>query len=271
MDVLSCKRFRNVEKTDEKDKKGIKMYRFFAEPETCMGETIRITGEDWNHIRNVLRLKCGEQITISNGTDREYICEIMEFTDTEVVTRIIDVQGSNAELTTEITLYQGFPKGDKLELIIQKAVELGVVRIVPVLTRRSVVKLEEKKAARKVERYNAIALSAAKQSKRGMIPVVGPVLSFSDALTDAKRLDMLLMPYEDAEGIEHSRSVIQQVKGKRSLGIFIGPEGGFDQQEVAEAKAAGAECITLGHRILRTETAGMTILSILMFELEEDR
>lgn len=246
------------------------MYRFFAEPEACMGENIRITGEDWNHIRNVLRLKSGEQITVSNGADREYICEIVEFTDREVITRIVDVMGSSAELPTEITLYQGFPKGDKLEFIIQKAAELGAVRIVPVITRRSVVKLDEKKAARKVERYNAIVLSAAKQSKRGRIPVVEPVISFSDALEDAKNLDMKLIPYEDAEGMEHSRSVIRQVKGKHSLGIFIGPEGGFDVQEVEAAKAIGAECITLGHRILRTETAGMTILSILMFELDAD-
>ena len=246
------------------------MYRFFAEPEACVGEKIRIAGEDWNHIRNVLRLKCGEQITVSNGADREYICEIVEFTDREVITRIVDVMGSSAELPTEITLYQGFPKGDKLEFIIQKAVELGAVRIVPVLTRRSVVKLDEKKAARKVERYNAIALSAAKQSKRGRIPVVEPVMSFADALADAKKLDMKLIPYEDAEGMEHSRSVIHQAKGKHSLGIFIGPEGGFEEQEVEAAKAIGAECITLGHRILRTETAGMTVLSILMFELDAD-
>lgn len=246
------------------------MYRFFVEPEACVGESIRIAGEDWNHIRNVLRLKCGEQVTVSNGADREYICEIMEFTNSEVITRIVDVMGSSAELPAEITLYQGFPKGDKLEFIIQKAVELGAARIVPVLTRRSVVKLDEKKAVRKVERYNAIALSAAKQSKRGRIPVVEPVMSFTDALSDAKKLDMNLLPYEDAEGMEHSRSVIHQVKGKRSLGIFIGPEGGFEQQEVEAAKAIGAECITLGHRILRTETAGMTILSILMFELDTD-
>lgn len=235
-----------------------------------MGETIRISGEDWNHIRNVLRLKCGESIAVSNGTDREYICEIMEFTDREVVTRIIDVMGSNAELPAEITLYQGFPKGDKLEFIIQKAVELGAVRIVPVLTRRSVVRLDEKKAVRKVERYNAIALSAAKQSKRGRIPVVEPVMSFTDALEDAKKLDMNLIPYEEAEGMEHSRSVIHQAQGKRSIGIFIGPEGGFEEEEVEAAKTIGAACITLGHRILRTETAGMTMLSILMFELDTD-
>lgn len=246
------------------------MYRFFVESEACKGERIRIVGEDWNHIKNVLRLKCGEQIMVSNGIDREYICEIKEYGETEVMVQVLDVLGLSKELPTKITLYQGFPKSDKLELIIQKAVELGAVRIVPVMTKRSIVKLDEKKAARKIERYNAIALSAAKQSKRSIIPQVADVMSFSEALEDAKSLDMNLIPYEEAKGIRHSRDVIRQVSGKRSLGIFIGPEGGFEEQEIAAAKAMGAQCITLGNRILRTETAGMTLLSILMFELEEE-
>lgn len=246
------------------------MYRFFAAPESCYGETISITGEDYNHIKHVLRLRCGEKITISNGTDREYLCEIVEYTDMEVIAKIEDVFGSNAELPTEITLYQGYPKADKLELIIQKAVELGAVRIVPVMTKRSIVKLDEKKAVKKVERFNAIALSAAKQSKRGIIPVVDRVMTYTEALEDAKKLSMNLIPYEDAKGIAHSKEVIQRVNGKKSLGIFIGPEGGFEGEEIEAAKAIGAECITLGHRILRTETAGMTVLSIIMFELERD-
>lgn len=246
------------------------MYRFFVEPEACRGDNIRISGDDWNHIKNVLRLKCGEMITVSDGTEREYVCEIVEYTDAEVVARIVDVLDSSAELPTAITLYQGFPKGDKLELIIQKAVELGVVRIVPVMTKRTIVKLDAKKEQKKLERYNAIALSAAKQSKRGVIPVVDRVMTFREALEDAKQLDMNLIPYEDARGMQHSKEVIGQVPGKKSLGIFIGPEGGFEEAEVEAAKAIGAECITLGHRILRTETAGMTVLSIVMFELEQE-
>ena len=138
------------------------------------------------------------------------------------------------------------------------------------MTRRTIVKLDERKADKKVERFNAIALSAAKQSKRAVIPVVERVMTWKEALRDAEGLDMNIIPYEDAKGITHSRDVIQSIRGKQSLGIFIGPEGGFDEQEVEEAKAIGAECITLGHRILRTETAGMTTLSIVMFELEED-
>lgn len=246
------------------------MYRFFVEPEACKGETILISGSDWNHMKNVLRLKTGEQIRISDGTDREYICEIQAYTSTEAVVKIVDVLGCSAELPVAITLYQGYPKADKLELIIQKAVELGAVRIVPVMTKRSVVKLDEKKAAKRLERYNAIALSAAKQSGRGVIPVVDRIMSFTEALEDAGSLEMNLIPYEDARGIEYARRVLRQIPGRKSLGIFIGPEGGFEEQEIAAAKAIGAECITLGHRILRTETAGMALLSILMFELETD-
>lgn len=246
------------------------MYRFFIEPEACKDDFVRLSGGERNHIKNVLRLKVGETITVCTGEDREYICEILEYTDTEVVARIVDILGTNGELPVEITLYQGLPKSDKLELIIQKAVELGAVRIVPVITKRTVVKLDSGKAAKRVERYNTIALSAAKQSKRNIIPQVDRVMTFTEALEDAKHLDMNLIPYEEAKGIQHSKEVIRKVAGKQSLGIFIGPEGGFAEEEIEVAKDIGAECITLGHRILRTETAGLAILSILMFELEQD-
>ena len=157
-----------------------------------------------------------------------------------------------------------------MELIIQKAVELGAAEIVPMATKRAVVKLDAKKAAKKVQRWNEIAKSAAKQSKRGLIPEVKPVMSFKEAVEYGKSMDMLLIPYEDAKGIAHSREVVETVKDKKSLGIYIGPEGGFPEEEVSFAMKAGAEPVTLGHRILRTETAGMTLLSILMFMLEED-
>ena len=158
-----------------------------------------------------------------------------------------------------------------MELIIQKTVELGVTRIVPVMTKRTVVKLDDKKAKKKTERYNMIAESAAKQSGRGMIPEVTMPVSFAEAVSMAEKLDMNIIPYEEAEGVEYSRNIIKSIKGKKSLGIFIGPEGGFAREEVEKALDAGASAITLGHRILRTETAGMAVISIIMFELEEDR
>ncbi len=248
------------------------MNRFFVDdPGAFSDRSVVITGEDVNHVKNVLRLKENDELIVSDGRGRDYHCRISGITNEEVVADICDICDNFSELSTEITLFQGFPKGDKMELIIQKTVELGVTRIVPVMTKRTVVKLDDKKAKKKTERYNMIAESAAKQSGRGMIPEVTMPVSFAEAVSMAEKLDMNIIPYEEAEGVEYSRNIIKSIKGKKSLGIFIGPEGGFAREEVEKALDAGASAITLGHRILRTETAGMAVVSIIMFELEEDR
>lgn len=248
------------------------MNRFFVDdPGAFSDRSVVITGEDVNHVKNVLRLKENDELIVSDGRGRDYHCRISGITNEEVVADICDICDNFSELSTEITLFQGFPKGDKMELIIQKTVELGVTRIVPVMTKRTVVKLDDKKAKKKTERYNMIAESAAKQSGRGMIPEVTMPISFAEAVSMAEKLDMNIIPYEEAEGVEYSRNIIKSIKGKKSLGIFIGPEGGFAREEVEKALDAGASAITLGHRILRTETAGMAVISIIMFELEEDR
>jgi 16S rRNA (uracil1498-N3)-methyltransferase len=247
------------------------MNRFFVDVDgRSLGQSIDITGEDVNHIKNVLRLKMNEQIIISDGRGRDYHCRISGIGNEKIVAQIEDVCDNFSELPTEITLFQGFPKSDKMELIIQKTVELGVVRIVPVMTKRTIVKLEDKKAAKKIERYNGIALSAAKQSGRGIVPEVTMPVSFKEALDMATTFDMNIIPYEEAEGMEYSRKVINDIKGKKTLGIFIGPEGGFAREEVEEAINTGVIPITLGHRILRTETAGMAVMSIIMYELDSD-
>jgi 16S rRNA (uracil1498-N3)-methyltransferase len=253
--------------TSRKEKK---MYRFFVESGISSGKNIRITGDDYNHIKNVLRMKPGENVLLSDGNDREYLCRIEGFTDGEVLCAIEDIIGTSRELPVKITLFQGLPKGDKMEQIIQKAVELGVHEIVPVAMKRSVVKLDAKKAAKKVDRWNGIALSAAKQSKRGVIPTVTEVISFGEAVVKAGEKEAFLLPYENAEGMAGSRRLVASMKGKKSIAIFIGPEGGFDDSEVEKAQECGAKTLTLGKRILRTETAGMTMLSILMFSLEDD-
>lgn len=248
------------------------MYQFFIDQDNIKENHIWITDEnDVNHMKNVLRMKPGEKVSLccqQNG--REYICSVEEFLPEGICTAIEDINGESRELPVKITLFQCLPKGDKMELIIQKAVELGASEIIPVASKRSVVKLDAKKAAKKVQRWQEIAKSAAKQSKRTVIPTVGEVHSFSQAVEAAGQLDMLLLPYEDARGISHSREVMAGAAGKKSLGIFIGPEGGFQEEEVRLALEAGAHVITLGHRILRTETAGMAVLSILMFMLEEE-
>ncbi|MDO5146408.1 MAG: 16S rRNA (uracil(1498)-N(3))-methyltransferase [Eubacteriales bacterium] len=248
------------------------MYQFFIEQENITEDGIWITdSKEVNHIKNVLRMKQGEKVTLccqQNG--REYVCAIAEFSPGGVRMVIEDISGETRELPVDITLFQCLPKGDKMELIIQKAVELGASAIIPVASGRSVVKLDEKKAAKKVQRWQEIAKSAAKQAKRTKIPEVGSVRPFAQAVEDAAKMDMLLLPYEDAKGMAHSREVMAQVAEKKTLGIIIGPEGGFQEKEVALAVEHGAHAITLGRRILRTETAGMAVLSVLMFLLEEE-
>lgn len=249
------------------------MYQFFVEPGAINTELKRvfITGQDVNHIKNVLRMKIGEEINVSNGTDgKEYRCAVLEMTDDTVTCELRFVKEDGNELPSRIVLFQGLPKADKFELIIQKCVELGVAEIVPVAMKRCVMKVEEKKEAKKVERWQAIAEAAAKQSKRGIIPTVTGVKTYGEALKTAQELDVILLPYEmaDADSMGKTREIIQGIKPGQSVGIFIGPEGGFDDAEVEKAAAIGAQTITLGKRILRTETAGLTVVSWLMYFLD---
>ncbi len=247
------------------------MNQFFMNREDILKSPLRIQGEDYNHIRNVLRLKCGEEILLADGEGKEYLCRITDYPAEEesVELKIVDILGSTAELPAKITLFQGYPKGDKMETVVQKAVELGAYEIVPVMMKRSVVKLDAKKASKKVDRLNAIALSAAKQSKRGIVPQVRSVMTFDEAVAYASVMDYVLLPYEQAEGMEYSRQALRESIGKEKIAVFIGPEGGFDPSEVAKIEQIGGRTISLGHRILRTETAGLTILSLLMFLLDE--
>lgn len=245
------------------------MHRFFAEPSAIGEKEIRLTGPDVNHIRKVLRMREGEEILISDGQGRDFHCRIEAIEEEEVTAQILWVLDGNAELASDITLFQGLPKGDKMEFIIQKCVELGVARIVPVNTKRTIVKLDAKKEQARIKRWSGISESAAKQSGRGRIPEVTGVKSFAEALEEAKKLNMCLIPYELARDMAQTRKVLSSIKPGMSVGIFIGPEGGFEEEEVEQAEAAGARPITLGRRILRTETAGMAVLAMLVYLLEE--
>lgn len=245
------------------------MYRFFVDREQIEEDKIVILGQDVNHIKNVLRMKEGEQILVSDGNDREYLCEICGLSNEEVCAKIIDVDGPTRELPIRVSLYQGLPKGDKMETIIQKMVELGAYQIVPVSTKRCIVKLDHKKAENKVARWNAIAESAAKQSKRGIVPKVAGVMTFQQALEQAADCDVVMIPYEEAENMDYTREVVDGIHPGDSVAIFIGPEGGFAAEEVEAARQIGARPITLGKRILRTETAGMALMSVLMYKMEE--
>ncbi len=246
------------------------MLRFFVQPHQIdeKNHKISIVGNDVNHIRNVLRMKEGDELWISDGQEKEYSCIVESFENEEVILHIRYAQQPDYELPSKIYLFQGLPKADKMEWIIQKAVELGAYSVIPVSMKRCVVKLEGAKAEKKKARWQQIAESAAKQSKRMLVPEVHSVIKFQEALEIAKGLDICLVPYELAKGMEETKKIIRELSPGKSVGIFIGPEGGFEEEEVQMAIKAGAFPITLGHRILRTETAGLAILSVLMFHLE---
>lgn len=245
------------------------MHHFFVTPQQISGDKIRIEGGDVNHMKNVLRMKLHEKAEISDGESRTYLCEVEAYEEDVAVLHILEEMEADTEPASKLYLFQGLPKSDKMELIVQKAVELGVYQVIPVAMKRSVVRLDDKKAAKKADRWNSIAESAAKQAGRSRIPEVTMPLSYNEALKMAEELDVTLLPYELAGGMEVTREVIRQIKSGQSVGIFIGPEGGFEPEEVDAAVSMGAKVITLGRRILRTETAGVATLAVLMFELEQ--
>ncbi len=245
------------------------MQTFFVTPSQVEERKIYIEGSDVNHMKNVLRMQAGERLMVSDGNNRRYLCEVAGYEDgLRAEVAIIEEQPADTELPSRIYLFQGLPKQEKMELIVQKCVELGVFEVIPVITRRCVVKLDEKKAKKKTERWQQIAESAAKQAGRGIIPRVSEPMTFKEALKKAGELDVVLIPYELAEGMSETKKIIEDIKPGQSIGIFIGPEGGFEKEEAELSLKAGAKEITLGRRILRTETAGLTIVSALMFHLE---
>ena len=254
------------------------MYRFYINEEQHTEEVICVTGEDVNHMKNVLRLKEDDEVVLCNGMGTEYVCRITDESNRDrIMCRVIQTKNSENELPVKIVLYQGLPKKDKMELIIQKCVELGVSEIVPVTMKRCIVKIEDDKSeAKKNARWQEISRAAAKQSGRGILPQIGKVISFNEALKKASDEDSrhMLVPYENEEGILSLRDFADELKlsvkngEKPVVSVFIGPEGGFDESEIQKAKEAGAKTVSLGHRILRTETAGFTTAAVLMYETE---
>lgn len=240
------------------------MPKFFFDQNDISGGQVCLSGENEKHIKTVLRAREGEEVTLCDGAGMDYQCRIVSL-EKGVLLDILSKEACETEPKTEITLYQGLPKADKMELIIQKCVELGIDRIVAVSTERAIVRLD-KKEEKKLERWQKIAEAAAKQSGRGKIPeVCGRVLKFKEAVEEAAKLDGAIIPYEKEEktGL---RQFVQGFRGK-SIGIFIGPEGGFAETEIAFAEERGILPVTLGKRILRTETAGMVTTAIVLYEL----
>lgn len=228
--------------------------------------SFEITGDDMHHLVRVVRLKRGEIIRVSVSTGENFLCEVSDITDDSLVASVTE-QVPSTELSNKIYLFQGLPKGDKMETIIEKCVELGVYEIIPVEMKNSIVKLDDKKKKSKLTRYQTVAVTAAKQSKRSIIPRVADFMSYREAFEYAKSLDMLLLPYESKNGMKDTFDVLDSIKEGMSIGVFIGPEGGFDSSEIELVKD-DVRIISLGRRILRTETAAICTLSMLMLKSE---
>ena len=244
------------------------MPRFFVDKRKILGDTIYIDGDNVNHIKNVFRMKVGDELVLCDGCGNDYRAVIMTESFDCITADIVNTVCSSTEPCVKVTLYQGLPKGSKMDLIIQKNVELGVSRIVPVICRRTIVKLDKKDIKRKVDRWNKIAYEAAKQSGRGIVPCVAEPLAFVDAVDIAKTNNLLLIPYE-IEKETRLKDVLKKNMMACDVGVFVGPEGGFDEQEIDIATCRGAIPVTLGDRILRTETASMYMTSIIVYELDQ--
>lgn len=243
------------------------MYNFFVDECARVGGSFQISGKDHNHICNVLRMQVGDTFLVSCGGISN-LCRLAQIGEDMVEAEIMEEDYRNTELPVRFYLFQGLPKGDKLELIIQKTVELGVAGIVPVEMNRCVMKLDGKKKQSKRERWQAIAESAAKQSKRNVIPEVEDVLTYKQAMEKAAAMDLFLVPYENERGMEATREALERMKPGMSVGILVGPEGGFDEKEIELARGAGAAVISLGQRILRSETAAVTAVAMGMLHVE---
>ena len=243
------------------------MFNFFCSDENKQNSRYIINGADNNHIKNVLRMQVGDTCLVSCGGQSD-LCQIDSFFEDAVCLEIIEENYNDTELPVKIYLFQGLAKGDKMEYIIQKTVELGAYAIVPVEMKHCVVKLDDKKAKSKQTRWQSISESAAKQSKRNIIPEIMDVCTFDKALEFAKTLDLILVPYENKDGMKATADALKNLKNVKSVGIFIGPEGGFENGEIEKALEAGAKVISLGKRILRTETAAVTAVSMCMLQIE---
>jgi len=247
------------------------MYKFFVKEEQIEDNKINITGEDVNHIKNVLRLEAEEKICVCNkDTAKSYMCKTIEINNNSVICEILEEVLDKTEASTYIHIFQGLPKADKFEFIIEKCTEIGVKEITPMVMKRSIVKLDEKDKTKKLDRWQKIAEVAAKQSKRDSILKVNNVINFKNIFEKVQDYDILLVAYEDEKEIS-LKKVLTRFKYKQNLkiAVLIGPEGGIDENEINLCKESGFTSVTLGKRILRTETAPLVISSNILYELED--
>lgn len=247
------------------------MSKFFVKENQIKNNIVKIIGQDVNHIKNVLRLNLEDQIKICNeDTSENYNCSIKQIEKDEIICEIKEKVASQVESNVEITIFQGLPKADKMELIIQKSTELGASKFVPVALNRCIVKLSGKDAQKKIERWQKISEVAAKQCGRDLIPKIENIENIEEVKNQIPDFDLFFVAYEQEKNV-YLKQVLQEVdknKEKIKIAFLIGPEGGLEEKEVEQMKNAGAKVISLGNRILRTETVALSVTSIIMYELE---
>ena len=246
------------------------MRRFFVTPEAVQEDTVVFDAELARHMGKVLRLSSGEQVTVSTGDGTAYLVQLDNFEKDSVTGHILERMENLQETELKVVLYQGMPKGDKLELIIQKCTELGVGAVVPVETSRSVVHLDSSKASKKLDRWQKIAQEASQQSKRVQVPMIGPYYNWKQLLKELEQAEGLTIVFWEDEQTQSLKALLRsQAEKPQRINLVVGPEGGLSEEEVEQLRALGAVSASLGKRILRTETAGMTGISMIMYEFDE--
>ena len=248
------------------------MRKFFVKENQIEENRIKILGEDVNHIKNVLRLEIGEKLKLCDvDNEKNYITEITEIDKEFVLCNILDVAENEAEGRVELHIFQGLPKADKMELIIQKGTELGVKEFTPVNFERCIVKLTGKDEDKKIDRWQKIAETASKQSGRDLIPKINKIMSIKELCNNVSNFDVVLLAYENEKEntLKNELYKLKEKSGNLKIAVVIGPEGGIAEKEVELLKDANAKVITLGNRILRTETVCLMCSSIIMYELED--
>ena len=248
------------------------MHKFFTPKELINGDVAKIIGDDVKHIYKVLRISEGEKVTLNNCEGIEYLGKVISVSKQEVLIEILEKLEDNNESDIKIYLFQGLPKSQKMDLIVQKGTELGITEFIPTITHRVDVKL--KGEFKKLDRLNRIALEAAKQSKRSIIPKVSEPIEFNAVLERINSLDLLIVPYENANNFGIKTLINELRKDNttntiKNVGIFVGPEGGIEEEEIERLKDKGAHIVTLGKRILRTETAGFVATALIQYELSD--
>ncbi|NLP27364.1 MAG: 16S rRNA (uracil(1498)-N(3))-methyltransferase [Clostridia bacterium] len=242
------------------------MHKFFVTPNNIIGQKAVIQGDDVKHIYKVLRLEVGDKIIINDSQGQEYLASISDINKISVTVNLLESIDQNAESSIQIDLYQGLPKSSKMDYIVQKATEIGVNTIIPIITERVIVK-SDLGEFKKTERWKRIALEACKQCKRTIIPEIKEPVVFADLFEKIKDYDLVVVPYENKEGYGVKKMCSSLKNEVKTIAVIIGPEGGFEEEEIKALEDIGAHIITLGPRILRTETAGVVTAAVLQYEL----